>query len=105
MKKSELRKIIREVIKEQGANQGVLQHHQTGILPSNWVNRINNYNCTMLGNVYGKLYKKVNNIGYWSTFNNFVGGSNPKWKNMLIAKLDYLTQLQSDNSCNYNYPN
>ena len=58
MKKSELRKLIKEVIKEQ-VHSAVSQYHNTDMLSSNFTNRVNDYGCGKLMYARFKINRKM----------------------------------------------
>ena len=96
MKKSELKKLIREAIKEQ-IHSAASHYYNTHTLPLLFTNRVDNYGCGKLSNTLAKLDNKMNNLQAFQSLPNFSSGVNPRWYALLQAKRHYVNNLMSVN--------
>ena len=111
MKKSQLRKIIRESIKglmtEQGIHPATVNPTQLSI---NFTNRVDSYSCYKLLHAKNKLNMKLQGtnlptayggswVNYPQPLPDFAGGANPRWYTLLQTKHNYVTQLIQNNNC------
>jgi len=86
MKKSELKKLIREAIKEQTQpHQAVVNYQLNQQLPSNFTNRMNNKGCSYIMNTKGKMEQKLASKQSQSI--------NPRLQQLLQGKINYVDTL------------